>query len=75
MNTDALLLATDAIFDLRQYVSLLGIRNPAIRRQMDDLESRMLAVEELVGHVADGGRTDFGLMNEVRGLFVPAVLS
>lgn len=74
-RSDELLCITDLIFDRRQYVTLLGIRHPAIRRQMDELENRMLLVEELISHVADDGLTDFGLMNEVRGMLVPAVRS
>lgn len=65
-----LLLATDAIFDLRQYVTQLGERHPAIRREMADLENKLLRVEDLIGAEADGKPALHGLMNEIRGLLV-----
>jgi hypothetical protein len=70
-KTHKLLLATDAIFDLRQWVTCTGLRNPAMRSVMDDLETRLLEVERLVGEEADGRPARFGLVNEVRGLLTP----
>jgi predicted ArsR family transcriptional regulator len=74
-KTHNLLLATDAIFDLRQWVTRIGLRNPAMRSMMDDLETRMLEVEQLVGEEADGRPARFGLVNEVRGLLLPVTRS
>lgn len=69
-RTHALLLATDALFDLRQWVTSIGLRNPHMRQTMEELENRILAVEDLVGAEADGQPAPFGLMNEIRGLLV-----
>lgn len=43
--------------------------------RMIDLESDLLRVEHLLNTVADGDRPAFGLMNEARGLLLPAVRS
>ena len=82
MNPHQLLLATDAINAVRQWLYNPNDPNNSVAHRMPTdegtermlrLELDLLRIEEMVGAVADGERPEFGLLNEVRGLLVLAV--
>lgn len=69
-RSDALLCATDAINDTRQWLDGLAVRMPTDEgtETMIRLELLLLRVEDMVGDEADAPEPTPGFMNQVRGL-------
>ena len=76
-RSDALLCATDTIFDTRQWLTGIAERMPTDEgtEAMIRLELDLLRVEDMVGDEADAPEPTPGFMNQVSGILVPAVRS